>query len=191
MLQRRVRGHEGEVLLCHGCKGPAARGAGCFLLWMIFSSPCSPSSPPSPPLPLLPFLLPIPLVLPLLLYSSFLSPSLSASSSLSLSGPSPHPFPFSFFSPTPSPCNQKKPKTISYPFQRDTHQQNSDNGLLTSRPVLVSLVSSSWWLAWHSPLLLLTNAKCSQVYPAFVHTQCLFPTRQSIAYFSPTQLQER
>lgn len=157
------------------------------------SSPPPAPPPPLPlPLPLLPFLLPIPLVLPLLLYS-FLSPSsLSASSSLSLSSPSLHPSSFfSFFSPTPSPCNQKKPKTISYPFQRDTHQQNSDNGLLTRKPVLVSLVSSSWWLAWRSPLLLLTNAKCSQVYPAFVHTQCLFPTCQSIAYFSPTQLQER
>ena len=95
MLWRRVRGHEGEVLLCHGHKGPAARLA-------VSYSGCS--SPSPPPLPLLPLpLLPTRLLLPLVLYSSFLSPSsLSASSSLFLSSPSPPPFPFSLFSP-PSP----------------------------------------------------------------------------------------
>lgn len=62
-----MRGHKGEVLLCHGHKGPAARLA-------VSYSGCS--SPPLPPLPLLPLpLLPTPLLLSLVLYSSFLSPS--------------------------------------------------------------------------------------------------------------------
>lgn len=106
-LRRRVRGNEGAVLLCHGCKGPTAGLA-------VSHSGCS--SPPPPPHP-------SPSPLTPLFFFPFSSSSFcftipvsvwSFSSSFSF---------FSFFSPTPSSCNQKKPKTISHPFQRDTHQE--------------------------------------------------------------------
>ena len=134
-------------------------------------------------------LLPMPLLLPLLLYSSFLSPpSLSASSSLSPSGPSPPPFPFS---PPPPPLAIRRNQRLFHTHFRGTHTKNSANGLFMRRPVLVCLVSSSWWLslalspppAHQCRVLTSTSFTCTRSMP--------FPHFQSTAHFSPTKLQER
>ena len=74
---------------------------------------------------------------------------------------------------------------------RGTHTKNSPNGLLMRRPVLVCLVSSSWWLSLAlSPL----PAHQCQVFTStsFTCTRSMpFPHFQSTAHFSPTKLQER
>lgn len=137
-----------------------------FLLGIPFSSP----PPPLTPLFFFPF-------------SFFFSFSFIISASAYSFFSSPF-----FFSFSSSSCNQKKPMTISCPFQKDEYQQNSYNELVMKRPVWSLPYLPLGGSAWPPPLPLFTNVKCPRVHPS---SQCLFPTHGPTAHSSPTELRER